>query len=100
MGRGRGPVHGAPAQAEPSLKAHVQKGKRHRKRAERDTRGEGFAYEETPRVLSFFFFPPPHPREELNSVILGGKATPALSTGSWNKWFVSDLQTLKKTTPL
>lgn len=42
------------------------------------------------------FFPPPRLRGELNSVILGGEATPALSTGSWNKWFVSDLQILKK----
>lgn len=95
VGRGRGPVHGASAQAEPNPTAHVQKGKRHRKGAKRDSRGKA-SLMRNPKSPFFLFFPLPHPREELNSVILGGEATPALSTGSWNKWFVRFANSEKK----
>lgn len=51
LGKGRGPVHGAPAQSS------CGEGQEAQKRSREGTRGEGFTHEETPRVLFFFFFP-------------------------------------------
>lgn len=99
-GKGQRSCACASARAEPSSNLMCSR-ERGTEKEQRGTPGEKASLMRKPQESFPSFFSPPHPREELNSVILGGEATPALSAGSWNKWFVSDLQILKKKpTPL
>lgn len=59
----------------PSPKARVHKGKGQKRSREGH---QGKASPVRKHQESFPFFPLPHGREELNSVILAGEATPAL----------------------